>query len=64
MGKDFKDFEMHHANKANVVEKFMALKYGRKSVSEADDIQYRRELEIASDVSVEMLRRYHEWLNS
>lgn len=59
--KSFDEFERFYANKANAVEKLIKTKYGRKSVSAADDAQYRRELEIAVDAATEMLRRYHDW---
>lgn len=61
--KDFKDFQASTHSQA-VVTKLMATKYGRKSVSAADDAQYKREIEVASDAAIEMLRRYHEWLHS
>ena len=41
-----------------IAEKLMAAKYGRKSVSAADDARYRREIEVATDAAIEVVRRY------
>lgn len=62
--KDFSDFEALARQQSQAITmKLMTTKYGRKSVSAADDAQYKREIEIAADASVEMLRRYHEWVS-
>ena len=41
-----------------IAEKLMTAKYGRKSVSADDDARYRREIEVAADAAIEVVRRY------
>ncbi len=60
MGKSFSQFEAMNRN--SVPLKLMTIKYGRRSASAEDDAQYRRELEIATDVTLELLKNYHDWI--
>lgn len=65
MLNDFNSFEaLIRQRKPAIVAKLMVTKYGAKSESAADDAQYKREIEVAVDAAVEVLREYRQWASS
>lgn len=65
MLNDFNSFEvLIRQRKPAIVTKLMVTKYGAKSESAADDAQYKREIEVAVDAAVEVLREYRQWASS
>lgn len=65
MLNDFSSFEATiQQRKPAIVTKLMTMKYGARSASAADDSQYKREIEVAVDAAVEVLREYRQWAGS
>jgi hypothetical protein len=59
--KNFQDFKAYGLHKDIAVEQAIAA-FGQKSISAADDVQYRREASVAVEATVRVLEQYHAWM--